>query len=215
MVSIFTVFDRSVKANRYVVANDEGFNWQTIDNIGHEPPADLTDDDIYLDYFNWDRLTTEPSPTQVIQRDLTDDEFELFKYCQFEFYKKFCADFKIKVKLPADQLPMELFNTLSQEELDWHKEHECDFATDGYKVYTDELYVSKADREYDSLLQEIKDFSQWFKELPADNDFVMGNKGPAYSYATLTLGNRAIQLPMHADTYQLIEELLEDVIDQW
>lgn len=137
MVSIFTVYDRAEKGLRYMIANDEGFNWQTMDTVGHEPQEDLDYDEITLGTFDWSALTTEPS---FDQHQFTDEEWELFKHCQFEFYKEYCSYFKSPIELTIEDLPIDLLNKLTPEAIEWHRKNEASILTDGYSVACNDLY---------------------------------------------------------------------------
>lgn len=207
MVSIFTVYDRSAKASRFVIANEEGFNWQTIDTVGHEPPADLTAEDVYLGTWDWSSLTTEPS---FDQHQFTDDEWELFKYCQFEFYKEYCKTFKIKVELPYQELSTELYEKLEPRERDWLDAHGDLVLTDGYNVWMPESYVDEWSEQHKKKLEAVVNFKKWFDEQLYDNGDIL-----SHGDMVIALGGRSVSIPVHADTYELMEVFLDKVIKEW
>lgn len=205
MVSIFTVYDRSAKATRYVIANDCGFNWQTADTISN---CDFTLDcdemieEIVLGCWDWSALTTEPAP---LDHQFEDDEWELFKYCQFEFYKKDCKYFDTKYRLAINELSIELFNKLPRAYIDWANREGIGCLTDGYDVFLDESYEPPVD-EYEKQKQEVVDFQRQLEKLAyeaVDSEIIVAVNG------------RYVKIPLHADSYQLLDEFINKVIEEW
>ena len=212
MVSIFTAYDRSAKALRYVIVNEEGINVQSMDTVGHEPPEDIDYDEIIIDCFNLEDLNSEPAP---LDKQFTEEEFALYKYCQFEFYKKYCRDFKTTIKLQLNELPNELFNELSEDFRDWHRDNCLPVYSDGYRVFANDLYESAKELKYREQLQDVKDFAQWFDYLVYDGAFTDEATAEYLQNATLIVGGRVLQLPLHADMHTLLAEMLAKAIDQW
>ena len=216
MVSIFSVYDHTENVTRWVIANEEGFNWQTADTISN---CDFTLDNdemikkIVIGSWNWEALTTEPCWDQ---HQFTDEEWELFKYCQFEFLKKDCEYFGTKVRLALNELPTDLLVHLPHDYVIW-AERECvGCLTDGYEVYMDDSYeppVQKCDEsllddERKRALTDMKDFSQWLKELNYD-PISFGN------YITVAVAGNSVKIPLHADTYELLDRFLEKAIEEF
>lgn len=215
MVSIFTVYDHKDNVSRFVIANDEGFSWQTADTISSELPLDHDElmDKIVLGSWVWDALVTDPSFDQY-QFDL--DEWELFKYCQFEFYKKDCKHFGIKYRLATNELPQELYDTLTPEYVSWADEECVGCLTDGYEVFMDDAYEppvqpcdeARLDEDNKKCLQDIKDFSQWLKELNYD-PISFG------SYITICVAGNSVKIPLHADSYDMLDSFIDDIIKEY
>ena len=205
MVSIFTVYDRSAKATRYVIANELGFNWQTADTVSN---CDFTLDndemieEIVLGSWDWNALTTEPAP---LDHQFEDDEWELFKYCQFEFLKKDCKYFGTKCRLAINELSVELFNKLPRDYIDWANENDAGCLTDGYDVFLDDNY-SPIEDEYGKQKQEVINFQRRLEELAyeaVDSEIIVAVNG------------QYVKIPLHADSYQLLDEFINKIIKEW
>ncbi len=214
MVSIFTVYDRLAFSTRYVVANDEGFNWQAADTITNEQLRDMMDNDpefaanVIIGHFSWGDLTSEPAP---FDPHFTEEEFELFKYCEYEFYKQDCKYFDRKVFVAAHQLPNNLYGMLTDECIKWHEDNHCDFLTDGYMVYVNSEYEDYVREQSDRELQDIKDFKKWFDTLCSEE-----NLDRLYdTYITICVDGNSVKIPFGAQPYNLIDDLLEDTIKEW
>lgn len=214
MVSIFAVYDRTAKSMRYMIANDEGFNWQTADTVTNEELHELMDTDqrfadaVILGNYTWEHLTSEPAP---LDPQFTEEEFELFKYCQYEFYKKLCKDFGIKISVAAEELPNNLFEQLTDECIAWHKENcEC-FMTNGYSVYASLAYADYCREESSRELQDIKRFKKHFDTLcSAENTCRLYG-----SYITICVDGNSVKIPFGAIAYNHIDELLDEIIEEW
>lgn len=214
MVSIFAVYDRTAKSMRYMIANDEGFNWQTADTVTNDELHELMDTDkrfadaVVLGNYIWEHLTSEPAPLDPC---FSEDEFELFKYCQFEFYKRYCADFDIKMSVAAHQLPNNLYEQLTDECIKWHDDNCENFMTDGHSVYTSLAYIDYCNEQSDRELQDIKRFKEHFDTLcSAENiDRLYG------SYITICIDGDSVKVPFGAIAYNHLDDLLEEVIEEW
>lgn len=207
MVSIFTVYDKQKNATRYVLMNEEGFQFATADTIRNDEmfETDEERDATMLGYWSLNDLTMEPCWDQ---HQFTDEEWELFKYCQFEFYKEDCKYFNRKVHLPAEHLTVELHQQLAAEVIEWHYKNAQLFATDGYTVepssFCDVEQVVRLGRE----LQQIKDFRDWHLTQAADSELY----GEHY---VISFNGRSVKLPYDADTFNTIDDLLKNTIEEW
>ena len=223
MVSIFTVYDHTENASRYVIANEEGFNWQTADTVSN---SDFTLDNdelikkVVLGSWTWDALTSEPCWDQ---HQFEDDEFELFKYCEFEFYKKDCKYFGTKVRLSIDKLPNELYSKLSEDYIRWSHEEGVGCLTDGYEVFMDAGYEPPTNKDddigpYDNLaiqLQEIKNFRKWFNDLIGPNATEEKLQELYESFITISVAGNSVKLPFDAENFNNIDTVLERCIEEW
>lgn len=207
MVSIFTVFDKQNNATRYVLMNDEGFQLATVDVICNDEmfETDEERDAAVLGYWSVDDLTTEPS---YDQHQFTDEEWELYKHCQFEFYVKDCKYFNRDVKLPVNQFPQEMLDNLHKDIVAWHIENECDLSTDGLDVYVSQQYADYRKQVLDKELQQIKDFSEWHENQAAKSELY----GEHY---TISFNGRSVKLPYDADVFNAIDNLLKNTIEEW
>ncbi len=209
MVSIFAVYDSSANVTRWVIANEEGFSWQTADTLSSELQLDSDEliEKIVLGTWQWDALITDPCWDQYL---IEDDEFELFKYCEFEFYKKDCKYFNTKVRLSVNQLPTPLFTQLTREYIAWSELEGVGCLTDGYDVFMDDDYEPPV-KEDPKELKEMKDFSQWLKELNyrSDGERLFG------SYITVCVAGNSVKIPFHADSYELLDRFLDKAIKEY
>ena len=215
MVSIFAVYDTTDNVTRWVIASEDGFNWQTADTISSELQLDSDEliDKIVIYSWPWETLVTDPCWDQP---QLTDDEWELFKYCEFEFYKKDCKYFNNKVRLSTNQLPQELYDTLTPEYVSWADAEGVGCLTDGFNVFMDDSYEPpiqecdeiRLDEDRKKCLQDMKDFSQWLKELNYD-PISFG------SYITICVAGNSVKIPFHADSYELLDRFLDKAIEEY
>lgn len=207
MVSSFTVFDKQSNTTKYVLMNDEGFQLATVDVVGNDEmfETDEERDAAVLGYWSLDELTMEPS---FDQHQFTDEEWELYKYCQFEFYKKNCKYFDRKVYLPADQLTVELHSKLDVEVIKWHDENEQLFSTDGYTVEVSSTCDIEQVVRFGRELQQIKDFRDWHLDQAARSELYG-------EYYVVSFNGRSVKLPYDADTFNAIDDLLKDTIEEW
>lgn len=208
MVYAADVYDRTANAMRYFICNEEGFNWQTANTVLCE--GDWLEDDsmletIVLGTWNWDALTTEPMPDQYL---FDDDEFELFKYCQFEYIKRDCKYFAYRYELPVDQLPNEHLSALTTDYIEWLHANDMKVETDGYRVFIRDEYIEYNRKKNDENYQSTKDFSRWLEEL---------KYGPLVGehYITVTVNNKTAHIPLHADSYDSLQTFINDVLGNW
>ena len=210
MISIFAVYDTVDNVSRFVIANDTGFNWQTADTVTN---CDFTLDSdemiakIVIGSWNWESLTTEPS---FDQHQFTDEEWNLFKYCQFEFLKKDCKYFGTRVRLAVNELPNELYDKLTADYIKWANEEGVGCLTDGYDVFMDDSYEPPEIIE-PQVLTDMKDFSKWLKDLnysPVTNEL-------GESYITIAVAGNSVKVPFHADTYELLDHFLDKAIEEY
>jgi hypothetical protein len=206
MLSIFAVYDSSANVTRWVIANDERFWWQTADTVSSELQIDNDElyDKIVLGEWTWDALVTDPSFDQHL---FEDDEWYLFKYCQFEFLKKDCKYFGTKVRLAINELPQDLYIRLTPEYIAWANEEGVGCLTDGYDVFMDDGYEPPV-KEDPKELKEMKDFSEWLKALNYD-PISFG------SYITICIAGNSVKIPLHADSYELLDRFLDKAIEEY
>ena len=215
MVSIFAVYDSTDNVSRFVIANEEGFSWQTADTISSELQLDSDElfNKIVIGSWNWDALVTEPCWDQ---HQFTEEEWQLFKYCQFEFLKKDCKYFGIKVRLSLNELPTDLLVHLPHEYVLWAEREGVGCLTDGFEVFMDDNYEPPTthcdeallDKSRERELQDLKDFSQWLKDLNYD-PISFG------SYITVCVAGNSVKIPLHADSYDLLDRFLDKVIEEF
>lgn len=205
MVSIFAVYDHKDNVSRFVIANDEGFNWQTADTISSELQLDSDElmNKIVLGSWQWDALICDPCWDQHL---FDDEEFELFKYCQFEFYKKDCKYFDTKIRVSTNELPTDLFNKLTPEYIAWANLEGVGALTDGYDVYMDDDYEPPV-KEEPRVLTDMKEFYDWYKDLPYDEQ--LRDTTP---FITIAVAGNSVKIPFHADTFEQLDCFLTRVI---
>jgi hypothetical protein len=208
MLSIFAVYDSKENVSRWVIANDEGFSWQTADTISSE--LQLDSDDLYnkivLGSWQWDSLICDPCWDQHL---FDDDEFELYKYCQFEFYKKDCKYFNTKYRLGTNELPTDLFNKLTPEYIAWANLEGVGCLTDGYDVFMDDSYEPPVEPDPKELT-DMKEFYRWFNDLQY-NEPLRDNT----QCITIAVAGNSVKIPFHADSYELLDRFLTKAIEEF
>lgn len=208
MVSIFAVYDTTDNATRWVIANDEGFNWQTADTVSNSDftlDCDELTDKVVLGSWTWEALTSEPAP---LDHQFTEDEFELFKYCEYEFYKKDCKYFGRRVQVSADRLPNELYGLIDSESLAWHNKTGESFLTDGYNVYMSDAYIDYCTEMHERDKQAVEEFVDWLTAMTYEPESLG-------EYITVAVAGNSVKIPMHADSYDLLDTFLKKVIEEW
>ena len=210
MVSVFAVYDHVDNVTRWCTCNEECFNWQTADTITN-PDFHMDNDElmnkVLIYSFSWDALTTEPCWDQ---HQFTEEEWQLFKYCQFEFYKKDCKYFDIKVRLAINELPNDLFKELTEDYINWANAEGVGCLTDGYHVYMDAAYEPPVvyeleDPKRERELSDLVEFSGWLKQLNYD-PISYG------SYITVAIAGNSVKIPLHADSYDELDTFIDKVI---
>lgn len=207
MVSTFAVYDKQQNVTRYVMVGDEGFSLTTVDTVFGEDffETDEERDAAIIGSWTFDCLTTEPSYDQP---QFTEEEWHLYKHCQFEFYKKYCKYFDTKVQLAVNELPGEMYNELGIDAIEWHIENEQYVTTDGYIAFVNPQYTSYRKQVLDKELQQIKDFSEWHENQAAKSELY----GEHY---TISFNGRSVKLPYDADVFTAIDDLLKNTIEEW
>lgn len=207
MVSVFTVYDYTDNASRYVIIGENGFSWQTADTISN-PDFSLDNDEmiekIVLGSWTFDALTTEPCWDQHL---FEDDEWQLFKYCQFEHYKKDCKYYNYKVELSIKDLPNDLYSTLSAEYIEWSNKNNASCWTDGYQVFLNDEYEPPF-VEANQKLQAVKDFQAWLNDYVRYNEVEFG----ATSSITIAVSGDSVKIPLHADSLEWLNKFLAEAI---
>lgn len=223
MVSIFAVYDSTENVSRFVIANELGFNWQTADtvtNCDFHLDNDEMIDKIVLGSWDWEALTTEPS---YDQHQFTEEEWELFKYCQFEYIKKDSKYFSIKYRLSVHELPKELYDKLTADYIEWSDREGVGCLTNGYDVFMDDNYEPPAKEvdkeairlELDRKLQEMKDFKQWLVDLIGPNTSEEKMQELYDSHITIAVAGNSIKLDFDADTYSNVLTVIERAIEEF
>ena len=207
MVSSFTVYDKQLNATRCVLVNEEGFVLATVDYICNEIQFENVEEEraVIIDNWTLDCLTTEPSYDQP---QFTEEEFALYKYCQFEFYKEYCKYFNTKVKLMVHELPGEMYNELGMDAILWHDRNEEYVTTDGYQAYFNDAYDAAGWENACKELQQIKDFQLWHCEQAAKEELYEERY-------VLSFAGRSVKLPYDADTFDAVDSLLTRIIEEW
>ena len=204
MVSVFNVFDHSDKTTKFVICNEEGFNWQRADTVSNSDFSldnDEMIDAIVIGSWQWSALTSEPS---YDMHTFDEEEWKMFKYCQFEYYKKDCRYFGYRASLNIDELPPEMYNVLDDDCKKWLNENTYKVETDGYTVFLPEEYTAAHQRKE---LQELRDFSKWLKELKYNP---VGE-----SYITIAVAGNSVKIPFHADSYDVLDTMIDKLIEEF
>ena len=220
MVSVFSVYDTVDNVTRYVLCNEEGFALQTVNTVtmdAHDIVSDEMMDSIIVGNWTWDMLTSEPSHGQHL---FTEEEFELYKFCQFEYYRRYCKYFNTTVNLSLEDLPFEMHNQLSFDYITWLIEEGQLVETDGYKAIINSRYTPPAPdysprEDLERQLQEIKDFRKWFNDLvgpQADEEDIQKLYG---TFITISVAGNSVKIPFDAVTCNNIDTVLKQAIEEW
>lgn len=213
MVSIFTVYDRQLNTTRYVIANEEGFSMQTADTISCAEEFEHEElERIIIGAWDWSALTCEPAPWDML---FEDEDWKLYKHCQFEFYKKDCHGGKYRKEISVEWLSPELMDKLTPDCFDWLRVNNVNVETDGDNVFVPQAYTDYLQELSDKKLQAIKDFKQWFDEIVSADNFEERMQRLYDEPITLSFDGKSVELPFDADTYDTISGLLKDVIKEW
>lgn len=213
MVSIFTVYNHVDNVVRYVIANEEGFNVQTVDTVTCEADFDEKQmEAIIVEAHDWSALTCEPAPWDML---FEDEEWKLYKHCQFEYYKRDCQRFKTKVEIPYEWLLPELQDRVSTMAREWLIANHENVKTDGNGVWLPEAFNDYMEEQLNKQLQEIKDFKQWFDGLIGADQPEEDIERLYSEEITLTFNGRSIKLDFDANTYSNVSDLLENIIDNF
>lgn len=218
MVSIFTVYDSTAKQVKYVMVNESTLAITSFDYISNELPDSLDYPDVDLGNYEWDALTCDPS---FDQHQFTDEEHELYKYCQFEYIKKDCKHFNNKYRLSEDQFPHEMISKVSAHCIEWHRREEVGFLTDGYEVYPDDTYEPEEDcsleeairKENDRIKHTMMDYNEYLTNLFIEGYFTNDETEQFLREATLVVGGKVLTIPLHADNFELLQTFIMDVAE--
>ena len=213
MVSIFTVYDRQQNTTRYVISNEEGFSWQTANTISCAEEFEHEElEKIILGAWDWSALTCEPAPWDML---FEDEEWKLYKYCQFEHYKRECRHYKYKVKVPANWLTPEMYERLTPAARAWLMENDVDVETDGEYFQMPKAYDDYLEEINNKRLQELKDFKEWLDKLV--NDALAEDDVDKFydEDFTLSFKGREVKLFFDADTYNNVSDLLKAAIEDF
>ena len=221
MVSIFQVYDVDANATRYVICGDEDFSWQTANTIYNEflqLDCDENIEKIVLGNWPYSALTSEPS---YDQHQFTEEEFEMFKYCQFEHYKKDCHKFNYKATLPLNQLPNELFHKfITADYYEWSKTNDDKVETDGYTVFLNETYTapqppqSARYKELEAFVEHMRLALPPFEsDFATTEEFEKSEEEHANMKWTIVFEGKAITIENCAAIYNHLKDGLEEIMD--
>lgn len=193
MVGIFEVWLPEEKRVVYALTNEEGCSLSVVDYISNE--LELEDyDECTIDYIDWGRCTGH------------EKYFELYKYCLNEYTKSDCRYFKYTRQLPHHLLSDELQSQITAEYQRWMDANEYDlFETNGEKIIVSEYYEKYAD---DPQLTDVKAFKAW-------HDCVAGVEEYYPETYKLEFAGKKIELPFMAHTWECVNRLLAEAIEEW
>ena len=193
MVGIFEVWLPERKQTAYVLVNEEGANLSAVDYISNE--LELEDyDECTIDSIDWGLCTGH------------EKYFELYKHCLNEYTKSDCKYFGITRQLPFHLLSDELQSQITNEYQQWMDANEYDlFETNGEKVF---YHLDFEDDLVDRQLTALKAFKAWHDCIAGDEDYYM------QSY-TLTMGDKSVKLGFFAHTWECVDRLLAEAIEEW
>lgn len=193
MVGIFEVWLPEKKQTVYVYVNEEGYTTSVVDYIRHE-----------LEIHDYDELTIETGDWGRITGYET--YFELYRHCLNEYIKSDCRYFKYTRQLPQHLLSDELQNQITAEYQQWMEANEYDlFETNGEKIIVSEYYEQD---DEDPQLTDVKAFKAW-------HDCVAGVEEYYPETYKLEFAGKKIELPFMAHTWECVDRLLAETIEEW
>ena len=192
MVSTFQVWLPDENKTMFVHVNEEGGTLATCDYINNDIENDET---MMLDNFSQETL------------EVTHEYFELYKYCQFEFFKKDCKRYGYKANLRFEMLPYEMQQQITADYRKWHEDEIGDtYETDGYEVFKDSFYV-----EPDPEILEAKAMLHYM-----DSVFDESLNEKFYNLdASVTFGEKTFAIKNCAAIYEAIQSCLKEFIDNY
>lgn len=192
MVSTFQVWLEDENKTVFLHMNEEGGTLATCDYINHDIEYDET---MMLDNFSQETL------------EVTHKYFELYKYCQFEYFKKDCKRYGYKANLRFEMLPYEMQQQITPAYRAWHYEDIGDtFETNGYELILDPSYVEPGPE-----ILEAKAMLQYM-----DSVFDESLNEKFYNLdASVTFGEKTFAIKNCAAIYNAIQSCLKEFIDNY
>lgn len=206
MCSNFTIYNQVNQTVCYFICNEEGGNLMTVDSLNHDF-TDVAPIDIFIiDSIQWDSLMEENSKLEQTNNQL----YELYKECHFEYLKEDCKHFGIKVELPIHYLPTDLLVKAPHDYLYWAAARGLGIETDGYDVFLNDEYEPPKEDD-PQWLADIKDFRKWFDSDECYDDMQQLSS----NNLTIAAAGRSTSIPLTADVYDAISQLLDNVIKEY
>ena len=199
MVSTFQVWLEDENKTVFLHMNEEGGTLATCDYINHDIEYDET---MMPDNFSQETL------------EVTHKYFELYKYCQFEYFKKDCKRYGYKANLRFEMLPYEMQQQITPAYRAWHYEDIGDtFETDGYTLFLSEGYVEPDPEilEAKAMLHYMDSvFDEWQKAFDESLNEKFYNLD-----ASVTFGEKTFAIKNCAAIYEAIQSCLKEFIDNY
>lgn len=197
MVGIHNVWLPEEKRMVYVYTNEEGSTISTVDYIRYDLEIDDYDEFI-VDCVDWGRITGY------------EKYFELYRYCYNQYLVDDCEYFKTTRGVMPHLLSDELQSMISDDYREYIMTMSDGlFETDGKIIITDPDYEAP---EVEVVLQDIKDWLRWHNDIIADDDRVADMYNEYYQ---LTLAGKTVRIPFYAETFNLVNDLLNGTIEDW
>ena len=192
MVSTFQVWLPDENKTMFVHVNELGGTLATCDYINNDIEYDET---MMLDNFSQETL------------EVTHKYFELYKYCQFEYFKKDCKRYGYKAILRFEMLPDEMQQQITANYRKWHEDEIGDmYETNGYELFLDTSYV-----EPDPKILEAKAMLQYMYSV-----FDESLNEKFYNLdASVTFGEKTFAIKNCAAIYEAIQSCLKEFIDNY
>lgn len=199
MVSTFQVWLEDENKTVFLHMNEEGGTLATCDYINNDIEYDET---MMLDNFSQETL------------EVTHKYFELYKYCQFEYFKKDCKRYGYKANLRFEMLPDEMQQQITANYRKWHEDEIGDtYETNGYELFLDTSYV-----EPDPEIIEAKAMLQYMEDVMDQLHTPMDSELNEKFYnldASVTFGDKTFAIKNCAAIYNAIQSCLKEFIDEY
>lgn len=214
MVLVATVYDSLVNNIRYVLYNEEGGSFTTVDYVFSDIDYD---DRMLIAYYNEEEHEAYISASGKSE---SSDLNELFEYCWLEFIKRDCKHWKHTLCAEVERIPLALTELIPSGYTAWLKENGQLVETDGERIIVDDRFKPSAkENKYRSQEHEdlVKLSEHMSMEYSSDTD---EDWEKFYSQKiVLGFGSKMVVLDNTAAAYDglamcIREILLEDFSDE-
>ena len=212
MVLVATVYDSLVNNIRYVLYNEEGGSFTTVDYVFSGVDYE---DKMLLAYYDEEKHEAYYAHEKPAE---SSDLNELFEYCWLEFIKRDCTSWKHTLKTEVGSIPLELKKLIPAGYVNWLDENGLLIETDGERIIVDERFKRLADVRKE-VAREVRDL----RELQAymTEQIRLTDSGDDETYdtfyrmpITVSFGNRVAHIVNSAAAFQALEYLICEVLSE-
>lgn len=200
MVGIYDVWLPREKRMVYLLTNEEGCNMSVVDYISNEL-YDEDFDEFIIDCVDWNRMTGY------------EKYFELYRDCFNRYLIEDCAHYGTDRGVPYILLCDTLQEEITEDYRRWVEEENGGlFTTNGLHIVVEDDYtefveelnraLTTDDEELETNIHKVCAFDSWHKNFINYSD-------PLNATYSLSIEGRTVQIPLNADTWTAVRELLK------